>query len=628
MMKRVISLLLCVLMLVPVMASCAKKDEDDKGAYINMYLTDQIYDLDPAKAYNNESALRLVSLVFDNLFVLDENGKVKKSLAKDYKIREDDNAEEYEMIITLADTCWTDGTAITANDVYYAWTRVLQSDNNFDAASLLFDIKNARAAKEGDVSIDDVGISAINEKQLQVFFEGRVDYDQFLLNLTSYALAPVREDIVGKTVDWAKKPATICSSGPFRLREVSYVEGEEHIVLERNPYYYRDIQKDALDKSVTPYRIIVDYTMTDEEIMAAYEAGKLFFVGDIPLSVRADYADVAEITDALSTHTYFLNQNSVVRYYNASGFDKLAKADELTAWKEGTATDEALVEGTDGEKIFANAKVREAMSLAIDREAIAEAVVFAKAATGLVPYGVYDSNSDKDLFREVGGDILATKADFTAAEALIAESGINPDKFMFSISVAAYDDVHMAIAELVKEAWTKLGFHVQIKAIDVIVNTDYMKSIDDTPKDIRDDVFTEALYAGKFEVAAIDYTALSANAFSVLAPFAKCFTGRAASLLDSTEFNIPTHVTGYNSEAYNELIENAHAEKNIEARADILHEAEKVLLDEMAVIPIIFNQTATLASKDLSKIKFTYYGTMIFTKTKLKDYELYVPVEE
>ena len=93
------------------------------------------------------------------------------------------------------------------------------------------------------------------------------------------------------------------------------------------------------------------------------------------------------------------------------------------------------------------------MSLAIDREAIAEAVVFAKAATGLVPYGVYDSNSDKDLFREVGGDILATKADFTAAEALIAESGLNPDKFMFSISVAAYDDVHMAIAELVKEAW-------------------------------------------------------------------------------------------------------------------------------------------------------------------------------
>ena len=81
--KRIICLLLSLVMLLACLASCAKKDEDDKGAYINMYLTDQIYDLDPAKAYNNESALRLVSLVFDNLFVLDENGKVKKSLAKD-----------------------------------------------------------------------------------------------------------------------------------------------------------------------------------------------------------------------------------------------------------------------------------------------------------------------------------------------------------------------------------------------------------------------------------------------------------------------------------------------------------------------------------------------------------------
>ena len=115
MMKRVISLALCLLMLATVLVGCAEKDEDDKGAYINMYLTDQVYDLDPARAYNNESALRLVSLVFDNLFVLDEDGKVKKSLAKDYEIREDENAGEYEMIITLNDTCWTDGTAITAN---------------------------------------------------------------------------------------------------------------------------------------------------------------------------------------------------------------------------------------------------------------------------------------------------------------------------------------------------------------------------------------------------------------------------------------------------------------------------------------------------------------------------------
>lgn len=587
-------------MLVAVLSGCSSSEEENNGAYIYMYLTDQIYDLDPAYAYNNEAALRLVSLVFDNLFVLDGNGKVKKSLAKDYKISEDDNAEEYEMIITLNDTCWTDGTAITANDVYYAWTRILQSDNNFEAAALLFDIKNARAAKEGDVSIDDVGISAINENQVRILFEGKIDYDQFLLNLTSYALVPLREEIVSKTSDWAKKPATICSSGPFRLREVSYEEGDEHLVLERNAYYYRDILEDDIDKSVTPFRLIVDYTMTDDEIMAAYEDGKLFFVGDIPLSVRGSYKDDAEITDAMSTHTYVLNQNKVIE----------------------------RVDGAEGTKLFADAKVRNALSLAIDRDAVAEAVVFAKAATAIVPYGVYDSNSRKDLFREVGGDIIATGAKMSEAKALLDEVGIKASDYKFSISVAAYDDVHMKIAEMVCAAWNELGFKVTVNAIDVIVNDDVFESTGIIPVDIRDDVFAESYRAGDFEVAAIDYTALSADAFSVLAPFAKCFTGRAASSLGSTEFNIPTHVTGYNSEEYNKLIEDAHAEKDIKKRADLLHEAEKLLAEDLPVIPITFNQSAVLIHKDLSKVKFTYYSTPIFTKTRLKDYELYLPTEE
>lgn len=587
-------------MLVAVLAGCSSSEEENNGAYIYMYLTDQIYDLDPAYAYNNEAALRLVSLVFDNLFVLDDNGKVKKSLAKDYKISEDDNAEEYEMIITLNDTCWTDGTAITANDVYYAWTRILQSDNDFDAAALLFDVKNARAAKEGDVSIDDVGISAINENQVRILFEGKIDYDQFLLNLTSYALVPLREEIVSKTSDWAKKPATICSSGPFRLREVSYEEGDEHLVLERNAYYYRDILEDDVDKSVTPFRLIVDYTMTDDEIMAAYEDGKLFFVGDIPLSVRGSYKDEAEVTDAMSTHTYVLNQNKVIE----------------------------RVDGAEGTKLFADAKVRNALSLAIDRDAIAEAVVFAKVATAVVPYGVYDSNSRKDLFREVGGDIIATSAKMSDAKALLDEAGIKASDYKFSISVAAYDDVHMKIAEMVCAAWNELGFKVTVNAIDVIVNDDIFESTGIVPVDIRDDIFAESYRAGDFEVAAIDYTALSADAFSVLAPFAKCFTGRAASTLGSAEFNIPTHVTGYDSEEYNKLIEDAHAEKNVKKRADLLHEAEKLLAEDMPVIPIIFNQSAVLIHKDLSKVKFTYYSTPIFTKTKLKDYELYLPDEE
>ncbi|MBO7310791.1 MAG: hypothetical protein J6U86_05295 [Clostridia bacterium] len=596
MMKRVIALVLCLLMLIPAFASCAKKDENDKGAYINMYLSDIVYDLDPARAFNNEAALKVVSLVFDNLFVLDENGKVKKSLADSYVINEDDNTEEYEMIITLKETSWTDGTPITANDVYYAWRRLLDPNNNFEAASLLYDIKYAREAKEGEgeISIDDVCMSAINETQIRIEFDGKIDYDQFLLKLTSYALAPLREEIVSKTEDWAKKPATICSSGPFKLRQVSYVPGEEKLILERNIYYYRDIAKDDLDKSVTPYRITVDYSMTDEEIMQAYNDGKLFFVGDIPLSVRSNYADTAEIKDALSTHIYVLNQNALIN----------------------------------GDALFANAKVREALSLAIDRTAIADAVVFAKAASALVPYGVYDTNSKKDLFREVGGDILATTADMTAAKAALAESGITASKYSFSISVPAYDEVHIAIAEMVCTAWNDLGFNVSVKKVNVKENEEILKTTGEVNADIMDDIFAQDFRAGKFEVAAIDYVSFSADAFTVLAPFAKGFTGGSTTKEDSRDFTIPNHISGYASDEYNQLIEDAFAQKDLAVRAEILHEAEELIMKELPIIPIIYNQTATLQHDDLSKVKFTYYGTFNFTKTKLKDYELYIPVED
>ena len=60
-------------------------------------------------------------------------------------------------------------------------------------------------------------------------------------------------------------------------------------------------------------------------------------------------------------------------------------------------------------------------------------------------------------------------------------------------------------------------------------------------------------------------------------------------------------------------------------------QAQRLLLhheEGHPIIPIIFNQTATLTHKDLSKISYTYYCVPNFKKTKLKNYEAYIPVEE
>ena len=395
--KRILASVLCLAMLVGslvCLSACDKDDKktEDKGQYLTMYLSDQVYDLDPANAYYNDATTTIVNLLFETLFKINDQGKVKKSLVQKYVIKEDAAANEYKMDIYLNETCWSDGTYVSANDVVYAWKRILDVESSYDAAALLYDIKNARSVKEGDMSIDDLCIYAEGERMVSVEFEGPINYDQFILNLTSVALAPLREDITAKP-DWAKKPATIVCSGPFKLGRVSFasdssvkyedihyeikddngniVSGVEvgeykkysdsrinFLLLERNAYYYRDAEKEEkLDKFVTPYRIIVDFSMTDDQVAQAYESGALLYIDNIPYSWRVDeaYASLlkdVDTTDAMSNHTYYFNQNALID------------------------------DGGEGTYLFANKTVRQVLSKAIDRQAIADALIYAEAEIG------------------------------------------------------------------------------------------------------------------------------------------------------------------------------------------------------------------------------------------------------
>ena len=65
--KRILALLVCLLMCLSTLLGCSAgipADAEQKGAYITMYLTDEIYNFDPAYAYTNEEAESIVSLMF------------------------------------------------------------------------------------------------------------------------------------------------------------------------------------------------------------------------------------------------------------------------------------------------------------------------------------------------------------------------------------------------------------------------------------------------------------------------------------------------------------------------------------------------------------------------------------
>ncbi len=692
--KRILALLLCVVMLVPCFAGCKQKAEGDLGAYITMYLTDEIFDFDPANAYFNQNAINVVSMLFDTLFTLSDSGKVQKSLVKSYKVKEDQKSGDHYMDITLNEAYWSNGIRLSSEDIVFAWKRLLKFTNNYEAASLLYDIKNARAVKEGDETVDDIGIEAVAIDMVRITFEGEIDYDQFLLNLTSVATAPLLETYVAKNEDWAKKPALMATSGAYKLGKINYREvldedGKEvkyrddnavnkygevgtknslvkdinYFYLERNVYYYRDTERDAIDKSVSSYRILVDCSKSDEEILADYKDGKIFYMGTIPMSLRDDsfVKENVKVSNALSTFTLYLNQNALI--------------------------DNDGDEETPGEALFANEKVRQALSLAIDREAIAKAIVYAEAATGLVCPGVFEGSkySKKTDFRSVGGDLLATSANVSAAKELL--KGIDTEKYSFTIAVASYDEENVAIVELVAEAWRNLGFNVTVDKRVAIANNDAHKELigsqNDTPEDVCDDLFIEAYKRGTYEVIAFDYNAFSADAYSMLSNFALSFSGMALTI-GQDENGQPTYSstpnsTGYNNEEYNKLIEaiyylpyfaafteeqladetftflsiyDTHAEF-IEAynmvkavyeangitpttkksewskqKAALLHKAEELLMTDLPVIPVVFNKNAVMVSGDLKGVSSTYYVPAIFRKTTLKNYSDYTFINE
>ena len=603
MMKRVVALALCLLMLLPCIVACSKP-ANDKGAYVRMFLTEKIYDFDPLNAFENADNLQIVSMLFSGLFYADEDGEPQKDLVEEYEYVYDEKEDRYYLSLTLRDTLWSDGVQLTAMHVQYAFLRLFASDVSHPATAMLYEIKNARKIVSGDAKIDSLQVIVVNNKEVEIEFEQDVDIDAFLRVLCSPALYPVRDDIVESNKDWAKKTTTMVFSGPFIVRKMNYDE-KDGFILERNAYYLRDRQVDDLDEYVTPYRLICDYTTPIEEQLKKFDAegaGAIYYLGNIPLAGRttttfADLMAEGELTDANSTHVYYMNEK-------------------------------ALIGGT---ALFADPAVRKALSLALDREAIAEALVLAKAADALVPGAILNSTDDDETFRNAANESISTLPNVKLAKAMLDAAGIKASDCSFSITVAAYDTDHVAAAELAKAAWNALGFKVSVKKLGV--ETAYQldengnKVLDSkTKKPIElgyvNDLYKDAYKAGDFEVIALDLVATGVDAFSYLAPFATAFSGNAMDMNTATnpEYKLNPHITGYQSAAYDAKIEEAYAEKNPEKRAALLHEAEEILLSDMPVIPVVYNVNFSLASGELGKIERNFFCNAHFQKTSLSGY--------
>jgi len=551
-------------------AGCSKRDENDKGAILLAYLAGDPsnLNLDPAKLIYSAEAVKFMGLIFEGLTKMDENGKLQNGMAKKWTIKENEEKSEYVIEFELKESKWSDGKPVTADDFVYAWKRVLSPDFSSPAAPLLYWVKNARAVKEGDMTVDDLGVFALDTRVLTVVFDHKVDYDKFLENLSSIYLVPLRSDTVDYAPeDWAKKPMTLLSNGPFTIKQMDY---NKATTLERSTYYLLPGKKgENIFKYVTPYKISLDFSRNLDQLATEYAKDNyMFYLGGVPKDRYNEFAGKAVLKDLLSTYSYHFN------------------------------VDKAPLN---------KAEVRKALSIALDRNEIAKiAGLGVKPATGMVPTGIIDAKSTGDDFRAVGGNAINPAGDIAGAKALLQTAGASGG----SIELKVRDtDVEKAVAEYVKGVWGQLGFSVTVVPM-------------------RGVQYGEDIFTRNYDVMGYDDQAPGVDAFSVLAPFAKPFCGGIVTFQNEGLSTAEPYITGFQNDAYDALMEEIMLIDNDNiARTEKLHAAEKMLCDLSPVAPLYFNTSINLTEK-LTGLSYSKFGYTIFTKANLKNYQQYIPTTE
>ena len=298
--------------------------------------------LDPALVTDSISAEYVVQ-IFSGLATLDESLQVVPDLAERWETSPD--GKTYTFFLREG-ARFHDGRAVTANDLVYSLERACDPRTGSPVAGVyLGDIVGAAEKLSGQAATVR-GLQAVDERTVRITIAAPTA--TFLAKLT-YSTAFVLDRRNVESGDWTARPN---GSGPFRLKEHT----SERIVLQRNDYYYR--AKPRLEE--------VAFSLTGGSPMSMYENGELDMVYVGP----ADVERVRDPANALHAELAMVPQLDI-QYL---GFDVTQPP-------------------------FDDVKVRQAFSLAIDREKITGVVWkgMRAPAQGIVPPGTPGFTRERSL---------------------------------------------------------------------------------------------------------------------------------------------------------------------------------------------------------------------------------------
>ena len=368
--------------------------------------------LDPQLVQENTAAQIVIDL-FEGLIWLDENGQVQPAQAEKWTVSDDGKIYTF----SLRDAKWSDGTPVTAKDFVLGWQRAVDPKFGSPNANYLTKahILNAEEVMQGKMPLNELGIKALNDKQVEVTLTQATPY--FLQLLAYPTTFPVPHHKLAQFGDKWATAQNIVSNGAYQLKQWTI---NEKITAERNPLYWND--KNTL--------INTSEYLFQESLASAYQRyqAKELDLTWVPVEqiphIQKHTPDALIVVPRLTTEFYTFN---------------VAKPP------------------------FDNEKVRKALYFTLDRSLIAEHIIgLRKPAATLTPPEVDGFNAPN--IAELNQPLTERIAQ---AKKLLNEAGYSEKKpLQFEIFYNKYA-THEKVALALASEWKKqLGTDVKLRTME------------------------------------------------------------------------------------------------------------------------------------------------------------------
>ncbi|WP_151060734.1 peptide ABC transporter substrate-binding protein [Borreliella turdi] len=488
--------LLLLVMLIIVIISCTiSKAKDD--LVFGIGIGNEPTSLDPQFCSDKLSNLIINELFIGLLRGDPKTGGYRPGLAKNWEISQDNTCYIFHL---RDDIYWSDGVKITADTIKNSYILALETEANIPGINLLTSkIKNAKEFHTTKLNAEEVGIRVINEKTLEITLSQPTIY--FLDMLTNPIFIPIPTHVVKKFGNKWTSPENMVTSGPFKLKRRTL---NEEISLEKNKYFY-DAKNVAINEltfvTVNDARRI--YSMYEhDEIDAIFNSIPLNLINELILREDFYSTDINQIG--------LLSLNTNIKPLN-------------------------------------NKKVREALTLAVDRETLAYRVLDNNfKATRKVSPNINNYNYGKKL----------KLYNPRKAEKLLTEAGY-PDGKGFPILTIKYNknDLEKEVASFIQSQWKK------VLNIDVEIEPDTWNN------------HISNILKGQYEISVRSWQG------DYLDPMA------FFNIFETKNAHLSSY--GYSNPDFDELILKSEIEPNEKIRLELLKKAEEIIIEiDYPIIPL------------------------------------------